>query len=229
MTTGKQRSHSQRVPAGPGSWELLNHSQPPDQSAINAFWTPNKVRLAWVGIILVFIGFRWTLIPIPLERDEGEYAYIAQQALQGDVPYRDAFDQKPPGVFLIYAIGMFIFGRSAEAIHSFQSAWTLATVWLLYRLVARLFGTAGGLFAAFALARRLGGSRLAAMLAALGVALHPLLVFQVTDIRSEPLFSALATAALVLALASTKNPRTLVVSSLAAGCLQPGPRLPRSG
>jgi hypothetical protein len=71
----------------------------------------------------------------------------------------------------------------------------------------------------FFFAARLSGSTLAAALAALGVALHPLLVFQVTDIRSEPLFSALATAALVTALTAAREPRKMMGLSMAAGCL----------
>jgi 4-amino-4-deoxy-L-arabinose transferase-like glycosyltransferase len=115
------------------------------------FWTVNRIWLAWVGIIVVFVAMRWTIAAIPLERDEGEYAYIAQQAMHGAVPYHDAFDQKPPGVFAIYTVGMFIFGRSAEAIHFFMFLWTLGAMALLYRLVRRLCGTGAGLLAALVL------------------------------------------------------------------------------
>jgi hypothetical protein len=143
MAAGRQKKNLKQASA--------KQSRAKGQREAKAFWTPNKIRLAWAVILLVFISFRWTLIRIPLERDEGEYAYIAQQALQGDVPYRDAFDQKPPGVFFIYTIGMFIFGRSAEGIHFFLYVWTLVTVWLLYRLVSRFCGTGAGLLAALAL------------------------------------------------------------------------------
>ncbi len=115
------------------------------------FWTANRIWLAWIGIIAVFVLMRATIINIPLERDEGEYAYIAQQAMHGAVPYRDAFDQKPPGIFAIYTAGMFIFGRSAEAIHFFMFLCTLGTMGLLYRLVRRLCGTGAGLLAALVL------------------------------------------------------------------------------
>src|SRR5438105_4217292 len=47
---------------------------------------------------------RWPVAAIPLERDEGEYAYIGQRWLLGGVPYRDSFDQKPPGTFMAYAL-----------------------------------------------------------------------------------------------------------------------------
>ena len=50
----------------------------------------------FVVAAVVFVGVRAAYLDVPLERDEGEYAYIAQRALLGEVPYRDAFDQKPP-------------------------------------------------------------------------------------------------------------------------------------
>jgi 4-amino-4-deoxy-L-arabinose transferase-like glycosyltransferase len=39
----------------------------------------------------------------PAGGDQGIYAYIGQSILKGEVPYRDAWDQKPPGVHLTYA------------------------------------------------------------------------------------------------------------------------------
>lgn len=43
--------------------------------------------------LLATIALRWPLLEVPLERDEGEYAYIAWRISEGDVPYLDAFDQ----------------------------------------------------------------------------------------------------------------------------------------
>src|SRR5262249_42370580 len=55
-----------------------------------------------LGLLLISglaLMLRWPIAAIPLERDEGEYAYIAQRWLAGEVPYKGSFDQKPPGVF----------------------------------------------------------------------------------------------------------------------------------
>src|SRR5206468_919159 len=87
---------------------------------------------------------------IPLERDEGEYAYIAERWLAGDVPYRDAFDQKTPGVFVAYA-ALFAAGfRSVAAIHWLGHAALVGTIVFLYLLGRRLFshqvGWIAGLF-----------------------------------------------------------------------------------
>lgn len=104
--------------------------------------------LAWIGIFIIFAFMRATVISIPFERDEGGYAYIAQQMLQGGVPYRDAFDQKPPGIYLFYYIAFVTMGQSVEAVHLLMHLWMLLGAFLLYRLVSRLSGVPAGLMAA---------------------------------------------------------------------------------
>ncbi len=112
--------------------------------------TRASTRASIAILVVAAVAFalvRAPYVSLPLERDEGEYAYIAQRMLAGDVPYRDAFDQKPPGVFLAYLLGFALFGRSVEAIHLFAYVWTLGAALSLHGLVRHL---AGGLAAAFA-------------------------------------------------------------------------------
>jgi hypothetical protein len=84
----------------------------------------------------------------PLERDEGEYAYIGGRLLLGEIPYRDAFDQKPPGVFAVYAVIIALFGASPAAIHWATQAYTLVTLGAIFAAGRRLFGPAAGVSAA---------------------------------------------------------------------------------
>jgi hypothetical protein len=110
--------------------------------------------IQWLGLGLVVIlscVLRFSIAQIPLERDEGEYAYIADRWLAGDVPYRDAFDQKPPGVFLAYAALFAIGLRSIEAIHWLGHLFVLATAGLVYLVGRRLFSPVVGLAAALAM------------------------------------------------------------------------------
>jgi 4-amino-4-deoxy-L-arabinose transferase-like glycosyltransferase len=51
----------------------------------------------------------------PFERDEGTYATVAQGILDGQVPYRDLFDNKPPLVYGWYALSFLLFGEGVEA------------------------------------------------------------------------------------------------------------------
>src|SRR5258708_3473637 len=102
--------------------------------------TIRRGRTFVVGLCLVCaIGllFRAPLAAVPLERDEGEYAYIAQRWLQGDVPYRDAFDQKPPGVFVAYAGIESVIGTSPTALHWGAQIYTLGTL-IVIALIGRM-------------------------------------------------------------------------------------------
>jgi hypothetical protein len=118
--------------------------------------------VAAVGLIAVFALLRAPYLSVPLERDEGEYAYVAQRMLEGDVPYRDAFDQKPPGVFLAYAAAFVATGPSIESIHFLLYLWTAATTLVLFGLVRRLAGEAAGGFAALIFAIASADPRLVA-------------------------------------------------------------------
>ena len=120
--------------------------------------------MAWLAIAaLVFVAARVPFFDVPLERDEGEYAYIAWRMLEGDVPYRDAFDQKPPGVFAAYAAAFLLFGRTAEGVRLFLHLWSAATALALFACVRRLSGALAGvgavlLFAVFSTDPRVGAN-----------------------------------------------------------------------
>ena len=107
--------------------------------------------IALAALFLLGLGLRAPIAGIFLERDEGEYAYVAQRWLKGEVPYRDSFDQKPPGVFAAYAAIERVSSGSPAAIHWGAQLYTLLTLCLVFLLGRRLFGEAAG-FAAGALA-----------------------------------------------------------------------------
>src|SRR6476659_4760931 len=67
--------------------------------------------------ILVVFAIRVRLLDMPLERDEGEYAYAGQLMLQGVPPYKEAYNMKLPGTYAAYALIMAVFGQSSSAIH----------------------------------------------------------------------------------------------------------------
>ena len=52
------------------------------------------VILVMAAAVIAFALIRVPFLSMPLERDEGEYAYMAQLLLDGGVLYRDAFNQK---------------------------------------------------------------------------------------------------------------------------------------
>lgn len=57
---------------------------------------------AWAVVLmalvaLVVFAVRWRLREFPLERDEGEYAYMGRLILEGGAPYGEAANMKWPG------------------------------------------------------------------------------------------------------------------------------------
>ena len=76
--------------------------------------------LGWlvIGLTLAFVIFvRMRVAPVPLERDEGEYAYAGQLILHGVPPYSLAYNMKFPGVYYAYALILACFGQTSTAIH----------------------------------------------------------------------------------------------------------------
>ncbi len=99
-------------------------------------------------VALIVIGIRVRLLGIPLERDEGEYAYAGQLMLEGIPPYQLAYNMKFPGTYAAYALIMSIFGQSAIGIHLGLLFFNAATVAMIFFLGRRLLGDIGGIAAA---------------------------------------------------------------------------------
>ncbi|MGO8764739.1 MAG: ArnT family glycosyltransferase [Limisphaerales bacterium] len=56
------------------------------------------------GLGIFFLALRWNSFSVPLDRDEGDYAYAARLLVQGLAPYEHIFIQKPPMVIYSYAL-----------------------------------------------------------------------------------------------------------------------------
>ncbi|HEX9185932.1 MAG TPA: glycosyltransferase family 39 protein [Vicinamibacteria bacterium] len=118
-----------------------------------ADWPGRKV--AWLLLAAACAGVaivRWHLREVPLERDEGEYAYFGQLLLRGLPPFRLAYSMKLPGTQGAYALAMAAFGQTAAGIRIGLLLVNAATTALLFLLGRRLLGTPGALAAALAFA-----------------------------------------------------------------------------
>ena len=102
--------------------------------------------------VLVAAAVRIRLLDVPLERDEGEYAYAGQLILEGVPPYRLAYNMKLPGTYAAYAVIMSVFGQTPRGIHLGLLLVNLATAAILFCLARRLFDTQTGAVAAAAFA-----------------------------------------------------------------------------
>jgi hypothetical protein len=101
---------------------------PPARKARHKAPAPRGRRAGWptherlwlvaaLGVILVASSLRAVHLGFPLERDEGEFGYIAQEILRGVPMYDSAYTQKLPGTYLLYALFLSVFGQSIAAIH----------------------------------------------------------------------------------------------------------------
>ena len=70
-------------------------------------------------------------------RDQSIYAVVARETLAGGMPYRDAFDFKPPGIFLVYGLARVLAGSSVVGVRILEVGAMLATTLALLRLARR--------------------------------------------------------------------------------------------
>ncbi len=107
--------------------------------------------LVW-GIVLLIVVLtavlRIRLLEVPLERDEGEYAYAGQLILQGIPPYAQAYNMKMPGIYAVYALIMAIFGQTPKGIHLGLLAVNISTIILMFLLGKKLYDSFVGIIAA---------------------------------------------------------------------------------
>lgn len=110
------------------------------------------LRIAWfiLGLLLISIvvAIRIRLLGLPLERDEGEYAYAGQLMLNGIPPYQLAYSMKFPGTDAVYALIMSIFGQTTAGIHLGLLVVNIATVAIIFILGRRLIDSITGIAAA---------------------------------------------------------------------------------
>jgi hypothetical protein len=110
------------------------------------------LRVVWIilfaAVCFICALIRIRLLDLPLERDEGEYAYAGQLMLHGIAPYKLAYNMKFPGTYAAYAAIMLLFGQTIRGIHLGFLVVNLANVALLLFLARKLFGWNAGFGAA---------------------------------------------------------------------------------
>jgi hypothetical protein len=118
-------------------------------------WFHPSGTAALAILLLVIVSFgaiRYRLRNMPLERDEGEYAYSGQLLLEGVPPYKLAYNMKLPGIYAAYAAILAVFGETPAGIHLGLLLINAASVVLLYILTSLLFDRFAGLVAAISYA-----------------------------------------------------------------------------
>lgn len=106
---------------------------------------------SWAAVLAILLACAWIrfrLLATPLERDEGDYAYLAQLLLQGIPPYTEAYDMRMPGIFAAYALVLAAFGQTGVAVHLGLLLVNSATIVLMFLLGRKLLDATTGIAAA---------------------------------------------------------------------------------
>jgi Dolichyl-phosphate-mannose-protein mannosyltransferase len=125
----------------------VSHRTDDNSKGLRAGW--------WLLAVIVFgvvIAIRIRLLGIPLERDEGEYAYAGQLILQGIPPYKLAYNMKFPGTYAAYALIMSVFGQTVVGVHLGLLLTNAGTVALIFFVGRRLVNSTLGIAAAMSYA-----------------------------------------------------------------------------
>jgi hypothetical protein len=120
------RSRTERgtpAPAAPLPW-LVRHAAPLILVATMLFVTVVRLRVA----------------DVPLERDEGEYAYAGQLILDGAPPYTQAYNMKFPGTYYAYSVVLASFGQTPAGIRRGLLCVNLLTILVVFAIGRRLMG-----------------------------------------------------------------------------------------
>jgi 4-amino-4-deoxy-L-arabinose transferase-like glycosyltransferase len=107
----------------------------------------DKLFLIIVIIVLaalsVLLQIKWSPANHKISVDGAVFAYGGARILDGDLPYRDFWDHKPPGVFYLNALAFWLWGGDAWGVWYLAVVWTFAIAmsfyWFLKALVPRAF------------------------------------------------------------------------------------------
>ena len=100
-----------------------------------------------LAIAAALVLVRFPSIVQPMGADQALYAYVGERIRAGGLPYRDAWDQKPPAVHFLYA-GMRSLWSSDAVVPAADIAAAAAVAWLLYRIGAAVAPAGAGTAAA---------------------------------------------------------------------------------
>ncbi len=109
-------------------------------------WPP----LVAVAAAAVATAIRLRLLGVPLERDEGEYAYAGRLLRDGVPPFEAVYGMKLPGTHLAYGLAFSLLGPGTTSVRLLLLAVNLASTALVFLLGRAWLGPAGAAGAAVA-------------------------------------------------------------------------------
>lgn len=99
--------------------------------------------LSCVTLFLLLFLILWQASPYILEiprRDSGVFAYVGRAIASGGVPYRDTWDHKPPVIYFLNALGLFISQKSYWGVWFVQVLLGFVSLMVSYIVTKKYFG-----------------------------------------------------------------------------------------
>lgn len=106
-------------------------------SQIREFVLP--VLASLVGTIIALFPNNPGNMTLP-SRDSGVFLYLGWRFLNGDIPYRDVWDHKPPLIYFVDALGIALTPDSLWGVWFLQFLFIFFTFFLIYKLLHQEFG-----------------------------------------------------------------------------------------
>jgi len=109
---------AQPLPQARDSASIVAVIQPPEACTKDASRRAERSIEIAAWVVVIFACSQ--ILMFPFGRDQGIFAVIADTILAGGMPYRDAWDVKPPAIFYLYALAQYLVGRRMVAIRIFE-------------------------------------------------------------------------------------------------------------
>lgn len=107
----------------------------------------SRRRRSLLAIVLVglavahVVATRLSWSDIPMQTDNGIWAYNGWRVLDGALPYREIWDNKPPGIFYVFALVQRAFGVANDQALSWMDAVLSLAVFAITYVVSRRFAS----------------------------------------------------------------------------------------
>jgi hypothetical protein len=102
----------------------------------------SRIRPFDVACAAAIVFFLMQILVLGYGRDQAIFAVVGRTLLEGGMPYRDAWDIKPPGIYLLYALARWLFGAGEHSIRVVEIVFILGGVVGLIILARRWWGSA---------------------------------------------------------------------------------------
>lgn len=111
---------------------------------------PHILNAALLAVAVGALLLRCVSIAEPLGIDQNLWASAVKGMSRGQLLYRDVWEQRPPGIYVVYLLAFHMFGWTAAAVAWIDILASAATTLLLFAIARTLSGrTTGALAAAF--------------------------------------------------------------------------------